>query len=95
MTNACGQQNYDAERAALVDELRHESRLAEDYGAPPLSDTVLASIGTVPRHEFVPPAERRYSYANHPLPIGAGQTMPLSSWCCSTAAAGVRDTPMP
>ncbi len=75
MTNACGQQNYDAERAALVDELRHESRLAEDYGAPPLSDTVLASIGTVPRHEFVPPAERRYSYANHPLPIGAGQTI--------------------
>ncbi len=75
MTNACGQQDYAAERAALVDELRRDSRAAEEYGAPPLSDAVLASIATVPRHEFVPPAQRRYSYANHPLPIGAGQTI--------------------
>ena len=51
MTTACGQQNYGAERAALVDELRDESRLASEYGAPPLSDEVLASIGAVLRHE--------------------------------------------
>ena len=75
MTTACGQQNYGAEREALVDELRRESRLAEEYGAPPLSDTVLASIGTGPRHEFVPESLRHEAYRNYPLPIGAGQTI--------------------
>lgn len=75
MTIACGQQNFEAERQALVDELRQESRLAEDYGAPPISDAVLASIGKIPRHEFVPSSVRRHSYVNQPLPIGAGQTI--------------------
>ncbi|MDJ0905216.1 MAG: protein-L-isoaspartate(D-aspartate) O-methyltransferase [Woeseiaceae bacterium] len=75
MTNACGQQDYTSEREALVDELRRDSRVAEQYGAPPLSDTVLASIGTVPRHEFVPERLRREAYRNYPLPIGAGQTI--------------------
>jgi len=75
MTIACGQQDYEAERRALVNELRLESRDAEEYGAPPLSDAVLASIGKVPRHEFVPESVRNQSYRNHPLPIGAGQTI--------------------
>ena len=75
MTTACGQQNYAAEREALVDELRRESRLAEEYGAPSLSDAVLAGIGTVPRHEFVPQALQHEAYRNYPLPIGAGQTI--------------------
>ncbi len=75
MTNACGQQDYASEREALVQELRRDSRIAEEYGAPPLSDTVLASIGAVPRHEFVPERLRREAYQNYPLPIGAGQTI--------------------
>ncbi len=75
MTNACGQQDYGAEREALVHELRRESRIAEEYGAPPLSDTVLNSIGAVPRHEFVPGPLRHEAYGNYPLPIGAGQTI--------------------
>ena len=75
MTTACGQQNYDAERKALVEELRQESRLAEEYGAPPLSDAVLARIGDVPRHEFVPRTLRYEAYGNYPLPIGSGQTI--------------------
>lgn len=75
MTTACGQQNYDAQREALVDELRRDSRVAEEYGAPPLSDAALASIGAVLRHEFVPQALRQEAYRNYPLPIGAGQTI--------------------
>ncbi len=75
MTTACGQPDYEAERQALVEELRLESRVAEDYGAPPLSETVLASIGKVPRHEFVPSSQQHLAYRNHPLPIGAGQTI--------------------
>lgn len=75
MTFACRQQDYVVERQALVDELRLDSRVAEEYGAPPISEAILASIGNVPRHEFVPVPQRHLSYQNHPLPIGAGQTI--------------------
>ncbi len=75
MTSACGQDSYESHRKALVEELRRDSLLAEEYGAPPLGDAVLEAIGKVPRHEFVPSTQRIYAYENHPLPIGAGQTI--------------------
>ena len=75
MTNACGQVNYDAEREALVAELRKYSRLSEAYGAPPISESILAVIGRVPRQEFVPDSQKPYAYLNRPLPIGHGQTI--------------------
>jgi len=36
---------------------------------------VLASMGAVPRHEFVPHELRARAYEDAPLPIGAGQTI--------------------
>jgi protein-L-isoaspartate(D-aspartate) O-methyltransferase len=36
---------------------------------------VLAALLEVPRHLFVPEAERADAYADHPLPIGSGQTI--------------------
>ncbi len=36
---------------------------------------VLAAMRQVPRHLFVPPALRVSAYADHPLPIGHGQTI--------------------
>jgi protein-L-isoaspartate(D-aspartate) O-methyltransferase len=36
---------------------------------------VLAAMGRVPRHEFVPENVRHSAYADHPLPIGHGQTI--------------------
>jgi protein-L-isoaspartate(D-aspartate) O-methyltransferase len=36
---------------------------------------VLAAMGTVPRHEFVPANLRDEAYDDHPLPIGHGQTI--------------------
>ena len=36
---------------------------------------VLASMQTVPRHAFVPRSDLRRAYADHPLPIGLGQTI--------------------
>jgi protein-L-isoaspartate(D-aspartate) O-methyltransferase len=36
---------------------------------------VLAAMRAVPREAFVPQAERAYAYDDHPLPIGAGQTI--------------------
>jgi protein-L-isoaspartate(D-aspartate) O-methyltransferase len=59
----------------MIKELRDESRLAEEYGAPPLSERTLAALEKVPRHEFVPDEQKRYAYENRPLPIGARQTI--------------------
>ncbi len=77
MGSACGQDppDYEAERRALVETLRFEALLAEDYGVPHLSEEILEIIGRVPRHEFVPASVRPHAYANHPLPIGAEQTI--------------------
>lgn len=36
---------------------------------------VLEAMGTVPRHVFVPESVRAMAYADHPLPIGEGQTI--------------------
>jgi protein-L-isoaspartate(D-aspartate) O-methyltransferase len=36
---------------------------------------VLAAMGKVPRHEFVPEGRRAEAYTDHPLPIGQGQTI--------------------
>lgn len=36
---------------------------------------VLAAMRRVPRHEFVPSELRSLAYADHPLPIGEGQTI--------------------
>lgn len=40
-----------------------------------LSPRVLAVMGRVPRHEFVPEADQSLAYADRPLPIGYGQTI--------------------
>ena len=37
--------------------------------------SVLAAMGSVPRHEFVPPELRSRAYEDVPLPIGDGQTI--------------------
>ena len=36
---------------------------------------VLKAMRSVPRHRFVPAAVRHLAYADHPLPIGLGQTI--------------------
>ncbi len=36
---------------------------------------VLSALGQVPRHEFVPEADRPRAYTDQPLPIGRGQTI--------------------
>ena len=37
--------------------------------------SVLDAMRAVPRHEFAPPEFRNDAYADHPLPIGEGQTI--------------------
>ncbi len=64
--------DFDALRAALVDEVRTYASYAGD---DPFSDAVLGAIGRVERHRFVPEGQVRFAYENRPLPIGHGQTI--------------------
>ena len=65
-----------AARAALVAEVESEVRLTADYlGREALHPRVLQALGTVARHELVPPEQRRHAYEDRPLPIGHGQTI--------------------
>lgn len=53
-----------------------EKMVREQLAARDISDVhVLAAMGKVPRHLFVPPAYRRQAYNDYPLPIGEGQTI--------------------
>jgi protein-L-isoaspartate(D-aspartate) O-methyltransferase len=75
LNSACGQTSYESQRQAMIEELRDESRLSEKHGAPTISERTLAVLGLVPRHEFVPDAQKHYAYENRPLSIGAQQTI--------------------
>jgi protein-L-isoaspartate(D-aspartate) O-methyltransferase len=64
------------ELLSLLDEIREEVRETRHYtGREVLSERVLAALSRVPRHEFVSESQRAFAYANHPLPIGHGQTI--------------------
>jgi len=65
--------------AAEPDYAAARKRMVEEQLKGPGRDLkhsrVLAAMGTVPRHEFVPEAHRSASYEDYPLPIGHGQTI--------------------
>jgi protein-L-isoaspartate(D-aspartate) O-methyltransferase len=46
-----------------------------ETGRTTLDERVLAAMGKVERHKFVPPGEVVNAYQNRPLPIGHGQTI--------------------
>ena len=69
---AIADEDYAALREGLVDEVQNYAGYAGDA---PFSDAVLATLGRVERHKFVPPGQVRYAYENRPLPIGHGQTI--------------------
>jgi protein-L-isoaspartate(D-aspartate) O-methyltransferase len=48
---------------------------ARETGRPRIGDAVIAAIGKVPRHRFVPGTQEAFAYDNRPLPIGEGQTI--------------------
>jgi protein-L-isoaspartate(D-aspartate) O-methyltransferase len=69
-------QDYAAQRQRLVaevDAMYRETR--GETGLDAMSPAVRAALGKVERHRLVPPAQVSYAYRNHPLPIGAGQTI--------------------
>lgn len=59
-----------------VFELRRTDMVREQIAARGITDErVLAAMQHVPRHLFVPESERDAAYEDHPLPIGAAQTI--------------------
>lgn len=66
----------NSRRASLIAEIESEVRQTRQaLGFDRLAPAVRAALSAVPRHAFVPPAQRDLAYANHPLPIGNGQTI--------------------
>jgi protein-L-isoaspartate(D-aspartate) O-methyltransferase len=63
-------------RQTMIEEISAEAAATADYtGRPAFGGRVMAAMASVPRHEFVPPAEEAYAYINNALPIGHGQTI--------------------
>jgi protein-L-isoaspartate(D-aspartate) O-methyltransferase len=67
---------YAVERAHMVRTIESYAPAATPaLGRDHIAPDVLRVMGTVPRHEFVPPNLRDDAYADQPLPIGYGQTI--------------------
>jgi len=65
-----------AERAEMVRRVELETlMLSGDTGVEEIAPEILAALGEVPRHAFVPEALRDYAYQPHPLPLGHEQNL--------------------
>ena len=68
--------DYAERRRRMLDAIaRLTSATAENTEVEVIDPRVMAAIGRVPRHEFVPDASRPLAYENRPLSIGHGQTI--------------------
>ncbi len=62
--------------AQMLREIEGEVQFTRSMtGRERLDPRVIAAISAVPRHRFVDGGVKALAYANHPLPIGAGQTI--------------------
>jgi protein-L-isoaspartate(D-aspartate) O-methyltransferase len=52
-----------------------KNRLIDELKLLGTSERVLDAMHRIPRHLFVPEGEQKNAYADHPLPIGWGQTI--------------------
>jgi protein-L-isoaspartate(D-aspartate) O-methyltransferase len=60
----------------MIERIELHARSATDaLGRDHIDPEVLAVMGNLPRHEFVPEDQRAYAYDDRPLPIGHGQTI--------------------
>ena len=68
--------HFSALRRMMVEEIAQYADMAGDaIGKHELDPRVMAAMGKVPRHEFVPVELRGVAYADSPLPIGHGKTV--------------------
>lgn len=63
-------------RQEMIEQIALHARFVGDQtGKVSLDDRLMEVMGTVPRHEFVPPELRPFAYLDTPLPIGCGKTI--------------------
>jgi protein-L-isoaspartate(D-aspartate) O-methyltransferase len=75
-SDAAAAGDFPQARARMVEEIAAMARsTAALTGREQFAPAVMAAMGKVPRHLFVPPDEVGWAYRNHPLPIGSGQTI--------------------
>ncbi len=68
--------SYQQMRQRLVLEVAGDVAQTSGYiGKDTLDERVMRVLGTVARHQFVPPELQYLAYENRPLPIGHGQTI--------------------
>lgn len=73
---SAAQDRYARQRAHMVVEIAAMAReTGGATGRPGFSEAVMAAMGRVPRHRFVPVLLEPFAYENRPLPIGEGQTI--------------------
>ena len=69
-------EGFDAERRKMIEEVLADAAATSSYsGSSALSPGVIAAMGKVERHRFVPAGLATAAYLNRPLPIGYGQTI--------------------
>ena len=74
--SAAAAQDYAGLRARLVAEVdAMYASTRTETGLAAMSPQVRAALAKVERHRFVPAGQQSLAYRNHPLPIGAGQTI--------------------
>ena len=71
-----GDPDFAAERGKMLRQIAAHALLAQgSTGKAALDPHVMATMGKVPRHAFVPAELRPYAYLDQPLPIGYGKTI--------------------
>lgn len=67
---------FAAARRGMVKLIETDVQATRSYiDKESLEPKVMAVMGAVPRHRFVPPDQEKYAYDNRPLAIGYGQTI--------------------
>jgi len=73
---AADESKFALARQRMIGDIERTQReVAHETGSPMLDRKVLAVMGDVPRHRFVPRDQQDSAYENRPLPIGYGQTI--------------------
>jgi protein-L-isoaspartate(D-aspartate) O-methyltransferase len=68
--------DFEVLRRQMVAEISAETfLLSKAIGKAAIDERVMAAMGKVPRHEFVPVELQPFAYANVPLPIGFDKTI--------------------
>src|SRR5262245_9386146 len=73
---AADESKFALARHRMIGDIERTQReVAHEAGSRTLDRKVLAVMGAVPRHLFVPRGQQESAYENRPLPIGHGQTI--------------------